>query len=104
MITDADIRYEFTVQLQDLLQKMQDEWHAQEVVEIAEILKEHPEHAGKSWCQPSTEFMNDAFNSGDCEWTHGNTFRFWHPQGYVLDERMLEILRKPDVVWCGPSI
>lgn len=67
----------------------------------------HPELRHDPVYSHRTEFMNELFDSAECEWAYENTFRFLHPKFFVLDDRTLQILgnRGPDdMVWFGPHI
>jgi hypothetical protein len=98
-MTDAEIRAEYVYQLWAELDRMQAEWDG----EHETFFQEHPELRDDPVYAPNREFMCEMFDRGEFEWVYANTFRFWPPEGFVTDGRILEVMRKPDVVWVIPS-
>jgi hypothetical protein len=98
-MTEAEIRAEYVTQLCAELDRLQAEWDA----EHEAFFQEHPEHRDNPTFAACREFMCELFDRSECEWVYVNTFRLWPAQGFVSDGRILEVMRKPDVVWVIPS-
>ncbi len=97
LTTDADIRYQYITAIWDALDELASEWNAQE----EKFFLEHEDLRAEL---QRKEFMNELFDAGECEWSYANTFTFIMPDWFACDQRTLDILGSPDVVWFGPHI
>ncbi len=100
LLTDADVRYEYTVSLHDIYNHLQMMWDKQ----AEDFFLERPEYRNDPVYQAGQEFMCEMLDSCDCEWTCGNTFKLTMLDLWPCDLRILKLLRQPNTRWLGPSV